>query len=260
MTSLSSVPDFGRAANDYQAYRLGFPGTIMQRLAQLGVGIPGQQLLDLGTGTGLFANEFARAGCAVMGVDISPQLLEKARQSASAQALSTQFIMAPAEDTGLQDGTFDVITAATSWHWFDRGRAAKECMRLLKSSGRLVIAVLDWHFLPDNVLTKTFDLVGKYATSNAPPNLSTFRYPEWTTEIIAAGFNRWEMFGYVAPLPYTHEGWRGRVRASQGVGPVMDAQTLERFDREMTEMLRRDFPQEPMAVPHRIFSMVTWRA
>jgi hypothetical protein len=40
----------------------------------------------------------------------------------------------------------------------------------------------------------------------------------------------------------------------------MDAETLEQLDQELTEMPRRDFQGESMAVPERIFAMVAWRA
>jgi SAM-dependent methyltransferase len=250
--------DFGKAAGDYAQHRLGFPGTIMARLAALEVGLPGQRVLDLGTGTGLFAFEFAKAGCLVTGLDPSEDMLAKAKKVVADEQLSIELVRGSAEDTGLPDRSFDVVTAATSWHWFDRGRAAKEAMRLLKPGGRLVIAVLDWHFLPGNVLTKTFDLVQSFSPPKSQPNLSTFRYPEWIVDLTEAGFNKWELFGYVAPLKYSHEGWRGRVRASQGVGPVMDKMTLARFDRSLEEMLREHFPMEPMLVDHRIFALVAW--
>jgi len=48
-------------------------------LALLGVGTQGQRLLDLGTGTGLVAREFARRGCAVSGTDIAPGQIDVER-------------------------------------------------------------------------------------------------------------------------------------------------------------------------------------
>ncbi|HEY4940463.1 MAG TPA: methyltransferase domain-containing protein [Rhizomicrobium sp.] len=232
----------------------------MEKLLALGVGTPGQRILDVGTGTGLFALEFASAGCLVTGLDPSDALLEKARTAARRDGLNAQFVSGRAEATGLAESSFDVVTAATCWHWFDKREAAGEAMRVLKPGGKLVIAVLEWHFLPGNVPTGTLELIRRLAPATSRPNPSTFRYPDWTNELISAGFNQWEFFGYIAPLFYTHEGWRGRVRASQGVGPVMAPEVLRQFDDEMMEMLRRTCPTEPMPVEHRISALVAWKA
>lgn len=55
--------DFGKTARDYGRYRAGFPETFFDRLSAFGVGQSGQRVLDLGTGTGTVAREFARRGC-----------------------------------------------------------------------------------------------------------------------------------------------------------------------------------------------------
>src|SRR3990172_8874953 len=52
--------DFGKAAEDYARYRKGFPDSFFKRLLQDGIGMPGQSILDLGTGTGSLARGFAR--------------------------------------------------------------------------------------------------------------------------------------------------------------------------------------------------------
>ena len=45
--------DWGRTSRDYARHRPGPPPSYFERLAALGVGRPGQRLLDLATGTGL---------------------------------------------------------------------------------------------------------------------------------------------------------------------------------------------------------------
>ena len=72
--------DYGLAAEDYGAYRQGFPNAFFHRLQGLGVGLAGQRLLDLGTGTGLLAREFARRGCLVTGAGFSARLLAVAER------------------------------------------------------------------------------------------------------------------------------------------------------------------------------------
>ncbi|MCI0583479.1 MAG: class I SAM-dependent methyltransferase, partial [Chloroflexi bacterium] len=59
--------DWGKTAADYAAHRPGPPETFYEKLAALGVGLKGQRILDLGTGTGVLARSFARRGSVVSG-------------------------------------------------------------------------------------------------------------------------------------------------------------------------------------------------
>jgi len=64
--------DWSRTSADYATHRPGPPPRLFEVLAALGIGVPGQRLLDLGTGTGLVAREFARRGAIVSGIDVAP--------------------------------------------------------------------------------------------------------------------------------------------------------------------------------------------
>jgi len=248
--------DFGKGADDYALHRRGFSTSIMQRLNSLGVGLAGQKVLDLGTGTGAFAIEFAKSGCDVTGIDPSSSLLKKGKAAVAREGLSVQFVQGFAENTRLPSEAFDVVTAATSWHWFDQHAAAEESRRVLRPGGILVLATLEWHCLPGNLLTKTLELVRRYIPKSAIYKPSTLRYPDWTEELVRAGFTGWEVFAYIEAVQYTHEGWRGRVRASQGMAPAMDSKTLVECDAALAAMLVHDFPQQPMEVAHRIAAIV----
>lgn len=57
--------DFGRTARDYAAHRADFPESFYERLAALGIGKPGEHILDLATGTAVVARGMARRGAAV---------------------------------------------------------------------------------------------------------------------------------------------------------------------------------------------------
>ena len=68
-------PNFGATAQDYARYRAGFPDSLFDRLVKYGIGLAGQNILDLGTGTGSLARGFARRGCKVIGLDPAEPLL-----------------------------------------------------------------------------------------------------------------------------------------------------------------------------------------
>ncbi|HIE89277.1 MAG TPA: hypothetical protein EYG52_05110 [Pseudomonadales bacterium] len=67
------------------------------------------------------------------------------------------------------------------------------------------------------------------------------------------GFEEIESFTFDEPAIYTHESWRGRIRASAGIAATLTSEEVERFDAELAALLAKDFPEEPMAIPHRVF-------
>lgn len=250
--------DFGKAAADYGKWRQGFPPAFFARLDAFGLGRDGQRVLDLGTGTGLLARDFARRGCSVTGLDLSPELLAEARKTDVAEGLAIDYIQAPAEATGLPDAAFDLVSAGTCWHWFDARAAAAEARRVLRPAGRLLICSLDWCYGPGNVIDATVRTIRKYSTTRPGASSNVFEFPKGTEPLADAGFDAWESFAFTIPLTYSREAWRGRIRASAGVGPIMDAETLARFDAEMAAVLDREFPPGDLSVDHRAFGLIAW--
>jgi SAM-dependent methyltransferase len=251
--------DFGRTAADYARHRAGFPPALFERLSALGIGAPGQRIVDLGTGTGSLARGFARAGTAVTGVDIAPLLLEQARLLDRAENLSIDYRVARAETTGLPDRQFDVVSAGQCWHWFDRPSAAAEVRRLLRPGGRVVIAHFDWLPLPGNVVAATEALILKHNSAWSMAGGSGI-YPRWFTDLALGGFADLQSFSFDQPVTYSHEAWRGRIRASAGVAASLPPERVMAFDLEHRAMLESRFPAEPLEVPHRIFAVIGTKA
>ncbi len=246
--------DYGLAAADYGAYRQGFPNEFFHKLAALGVGQCGQRLLDLGTGTGLLAREFARRGCLVTGVDFSARLLDVAIAANAGEVVRPTYLRLRAEATRLPAASFDIVAAGTAWHLFNRPAAAREARRLLLPGGRLVIAHLDWHTAPGSIAHATLRLMERYGPGDPSP--STFLYPDWTEDLITAGFTAWDMFAFTTTLTYTPRAWRGRVRASQRGAPAMTQADLDKFDASLGRMLSRHYPGPTLAIEHRVFALI----
>jgi SAM-dependent methyltransferase len=242
--------DFGKTAGDYAKYRTVFPPELFARLAAMGVGLAGQRIVDLGTGTGVLARGFAAAGCAVTGVDIAPELLNEARR----QDGSVAYRVAPAEDTGLPGQAWDVVSAGQCWHWFDQPRVIDEARRLLVADGALVICYRDYLLRPGNVCAVSEELVLKYNPSWTMAG-GTWNDAEWTAELGRAGFDV-DAFGFDVDVPFTHDGWRGRMRSSNGVGASLSAVEVDAFDVELARLLRERFAEEPLLVPHRVWALV----
>ena len=105
-----------------------------------------QEVLDLGTGTGSVAIKAASLvmpGGNVTAVDISPEMLDLARQRSASLGLSNiEFLEGRAEELPALTGRFDVVLASLSLMYvIDRAAAAREIARVLRPGGRFVAAV-----------------------------------------------------------------------------------------------------------------------
>ncbi len=248
-------PDFDATSEDYARHRAGFPDSLFERLAAHGVGRPGQSIVDLGTGTGSLARGFAHRACHVIGIDPAEALLQAARELDASAGVSVEYRVAQAEDTGLPDVEFDVVAAGQCWHWFNRPQAAIEAARILKSDGILVIAHFDWIPLTGNMVRLTEELIEHHN-----PDWKLGRglgvHPLWLRDLGEAGYRGLETFSYDVDAPYTPEAWRGRIRASAGVGGSMSAEQVEEFDKELAGLLASRFPGALLQVPHRVFAVL----
>ena len=246
--------DFGLTAEDYGRFRAGFPASLFDWLEAGDVIAPGLRVLDLGTGTGSLGRGFARCGCRVVGLDLSPDLIAEARAQDSAAGLASAYLAGSAERVGLADGAFDIVAAGQCWHWFDRPAAAREARRLLKPGGRLVIAHFDWIPLAGNLVAATEDLIRAHNPDWAFGG-GTGLHADWLADATGAGFEQIETFSFDAAVVYSHEAWRGRIRASAGVGASLPPARVAAFDEALATLLAERFPDDPQAVPHRVFCL-----
>lgn len=80
-------------------------------------------------------------------------------------------------------------------------------------------------------------------------------HPFWLRDLGEAGYRGLETFSYDVEVPYTPEAWRGRIRASAGVGGSMTPERVEGFDEELGRLLASRFPGALLRVPHRVFAV-----
>jgi SAM-dependent methyltransferase len=248
-------PDFGVTAQNYARHRAGFPDSLFDRLNAFGIGMPGQSVVDLGTGTGTLARGFARRGCRVVGIDPSEPLMEQARRLDVAQGVSVEYRTGRAEDTQLPSASVDVASAGQCWHWFERRRAAREVARILRPEGAIVIAHFDWIPLEGNVVHATESLIELHNPAwKLGGGLGV--HPKWLRDLGEAGFSGIETFSYDVAVPYTPEDWRGRIRASAGVGASLPREKVLEFDEALAHLLATRFPGEVLQTPHRVFAVI----
>ncbi len=241
--------DWGRTSEDYDRFRPGPPDSFYRRLNAHDVGLAGQRVADLGTGTGLLARRFAADGATVTGFDIAEGQIRMARAAAVREGLDIRFEVAPAHAIPAADASFDVVTANQCWVYFKQPETIAEVIRVLTPQGLLVIS--HFSFMPrlDPIVAASERLVLEFNPDwngadwhgHVPPD------PKWAR----AHFELVGFFVYDEAIPFTRESWRGRMRALRGIGAALSDEAVARFDAEHDAMLS-GMAGEAFDIVHRI--------
>ena len=95
---------------------------------------PGDEVIDVATGTGAVARELLRQkGCAVVGVDQSPEMLAVARERLPA---AVKLVEASAEHLPFEDASFDALTVTYLLRYVDDpGATLTELARVVRAGG-----------------------------------------------------------------------------------------------------------------------------
>jgi len=140
------------------------PGSVTESFAGVGNPLclgdirPGETVLDLGSGAGLdcfLAAERVGSSGRVVGVDLTEEMIEKARENATALgARNVEFLCGPIEDLPLEDAVVDVAISNGVFNLCpDKPRALAETARVLRPGGRLMMAdiLLEGRVTPEEV-------------------------------------------------------------------------------------------------------------
>jgi ubiquinone/menaquinone biosynthesis C-methylase UbiE len=110
-----------------------------QRIAEIGELGPGKHLIDLGCGTGRWTIPLVeRTGCEAVGLDSSPEMLEKARAKDAAGRVT--WTVGKVENPDVESGAFDCALMSLMMHHLDDHLGAfRAVLRLLRPGGVFVI-------------------------------------------------------------------------------------------------------------------------
>lgn len=161
----------------------------------------GQRALDVGCGGGFMAEEFARLGCRVVGIDPSPVSISTARRHAESSALKIEYVVAAGERLPLDSESFEIAYCCDVLeHVSDLNLVVKETARILKPGGIYL-----------------FDTVNRTTASKV---LAIKVMQDWRlTRVVDTSLHAWEMFIKPTELEETLRRHGMRLGEITGLGP-----------------------------------------
>ncbi len=222
---------FARTAESYVSSFSHRTGDDLKRLIDLGEWNPQQQALDIATGGGHTALAVAPHVARVVVTDLTPRMLEKAREFLLAQGVTNAgFQAADAEQLPFAGASFDRITCRLAAHHFPNvAQSVKEVARVLKRGGLYLL--IDC-MAPDDQELDTFDnTVEKWRD---PSHGRSCTPEEWRAFFMQAGLlvEHIEFFRKI----YEYDDWTTRSRM-----PADEKARLARFILESSPRIQSYF-------------------
>lgn len=232
--------DFGQTSADYARYRDIYPAQFYEKMVQRQLGIEGQTILDLGTGTGVLPQHMARFGGRWIGTDISENQMRYAKALSQAGGLDIAYQVTAAEDICFPDNTFDVVTACQCFWYFDYQKLTPTLSRILKPDGKLLLLYMAWLPFEDAIAGASEKLVLKYSPHWT--GAGETKRPIAAPEELYTAFEPTYHEEYDVDIPFTRETWHGRMKACRGIGASLSLEDMNRWESEHKCLLREIAP------------------
>ncbi|WEK37838.1 MAG: class I SAM-dependent methyltransferase [Candidatus Pseudobacter hemicellulosilyticus] len=135
----SPASRFSNRAENYARFRPGYTDELFQFIEET-VGLSAEsRIVDIGSGTGLFAEPLLKRGFKVVCIEPNKDMRRVGEERLKKYPSFTS-INSTAEDTGLSPHGVDLITIAQTFHWLDTTATRQECERILQSEGQVLLA------------------------------------------------------------------------------------------------------------------------
>lgn len=137
---------FDQAAQLYLRIRPGYPAQLFEDLARETALGAKARALEIGAGTGQATRGLIERGWSVVALEPGPSLAALAKQALRGFG-DVNVVVSTFEQWEGHGQRFDLVVAATSWHWLDARDAYRKAADMLRDDGYLAIIVTD-HVLP----------------------------------------------------------------------------------------------------------------
>lgn len=138
MPASNATSRFSDRVENYVRYRPGYPSDVL-RILESDCGLaPGHVIADIASGTGIWTRMLLENGNKVFGIEPNAEM-RQAGERLLAEFPRFTSVAGTAEASTLPDSSVDFVTAAQAAHWFDRERARREFLRILKPGAWLVL-------------------------------------------------------------------------------------------------------------------------
>ncbi|MFF3750552.1 class I SAM-dependent methyltransferase [Streptomyces sp. NPDC002018] len=129
---------FDEDAELYDQTRPGYPSELYDDLAEFAGACPGSRVLEIGCGTGQATVPLAERGCRITAVEAGPSMAAVARRNLNGAA-GVEIVTADFESWPLPEDSFDVVFAATAFHWIDPAVRMAKAAEALRPGGALAV-------------------------------------------------------------------------------------------------------------------------
>ncbi len=168
---MDNTKKFDNKAADYSKGRPSYPVELFAFLEER-FGLDGNSTVaDIGSGTGIFTELLAKICGKVYAVEPNADMRGAAKASSNVISVDGS-----AENTTLESGSVDFVTAAQAFHWFDVNSFKRECERILKRGGKTFL-VWNRRDMSAAINLRLYDVCKKYC-----PNFTGFSGGENNTD------------------------------------------------------------------------------
>lgn len=140
---LSRRDSFDSVAEAYDRARPSYPERLVDDLIALADIGEGSQVLEIGPGTGQLSVPLAERGASLVAVERGPNLADVVRRKLS-RFDHADVVVADFDRWEASPASFDVVVAATAFHWLDPSTRVARCAAILRSGGSLAIVQTRW--------------------------------------------------------------------------------------------------------------------
>jgi SAM-dependent methyltransferase len=232
---------FDTAAELYDAARPSYPNELFDDLVAIAELEPGGRLLEIGCATGKATRPLVERGFSIACVEMGEQLAAHARRNLAGYPVEIH--VAPFEAFQADPESFDLVYAATAWHWLDPAVRYHKAHQLLRPSGHLAFWNARHAFPPDfdpffTEIQHLYDAIGENYDREWPP-AAPDQVPDARDEIEASGlFEEVNVRRYLWEENYSAEEYIALLNTFSG-HISMDSRKRQRLYREIRERIGR---------------------